>query len=237
MSKHSKRYDAPTKKWGIPTKEAFWAPKGQAGAHPAESSVPLMVVLRDILDYSGTSREAKRILAERKVKVDGKVVTDDNRSIGLMDVVYISSIDEYYRVLFDQRGRVRLLPIDKEQAEWKLVKITGKTTLKDGVVQYNLHDGRNLRSEDDKYKRKDVLKVEVPSQKVIESYDYKEGMMALITGGKHIGEIGTIDECEVIRGSQPNFVHFESGISTIEKYTFIIGKETPVIEIPEVGIV
>ncbi len=238
MSKHSKRYNAPTKKWGIPTKEAFWAPKARAGSHPAESSVPLMVVLRDILEYSNTSREAKRVLAERKVKVDGKVVTDDNRSIGLMDVVSIADLGEDYRVLFDQRGKVRLLPIEDAQAEWKLAKITGKTALKGGRMQYNLHDGRNLRSEDDdEYKTKDVLKIEVPSQNVVENYEFKEAMMALVTGGEHIGEIGTIEECEIVRGSQPNFVHFESGISTIEKYTFIIGEETPVIEIPEVGIV
>lgn len=238
MSKHSKRYSAPTKKWGIPTKEAFWAPKSRAGSHPSESSVPLMVVLRNILDYSNTAREAKRVLAERNVKVDGKVVTDDNRSIGLMDVVSITGLEEDYRVLFDQRGRIRLLPIEEDQAEWKLVKIMDKTALKGGVTQYNLHDGRNFRSEDDnEYKPKDVLKVEIPSQKIVKAYEFKDGMMALITGGEHIGEIGTIEECEIIRGTQPNFVHFESGMSTIEKYTFIIGEETPVIEIPEVGIV
>jgi len=237
MSKHSKRYNAPTKKWGIPTKESFWAPKTKPGPHPADGSVPLKVVLRDILEYSNTSREAKRILAERKVKVDGKIVSDHTRSVGLMDVISIKDLDENFRLLFDQRGRIRLIPIGDDQAAWKLVKITKKTVLKGGDVQYNLHDGRNLRSGEDKYDTRDVLRIEIPSQNVMDSYEFKEGMIALVTGGKHIGEIGKIEECEIIKGSQPNFVHFESGISTVEEYAFIIGKDTPVIEIPEVGII
>ncbi len=238
MSKHSKRYGSPTKMWGIPTKEYHWAPKSSAGPHPADRSVPLIVVIRDILDYTNTSREAKRILAERKVEVDGKVVTDRNRPIGLMDVVSIPELMENYRVLFDQKGKIRLKAIDESETGWKLVRIVDKTTLKSGITQYNLHDGRNIQREDeDGYDTKDVLKLEIPSQKVLESYEFKEGMMALITGGKHIGEIGKIKECETIRGSQQNFVHFESGITTIEDYVFVIGKDTPVIEIPEVGIV
>ncbi|MBS3817182.1 MAG: 30S ribosomal protein S4e [Candidatus Thermoplasmatota archaeon] len=238
MSRHNKRYDAPTEKWGIPTKEFFWAPKEEPGPHPSDRSVPLKVILRDILEYSNTSREAKKVLADRKIKVDGKIVTDGERPTGLMDVVSMEDLDEDYRILFDQRGRIRLIPIDGSQAEWKLAKIEDKTSLKDGITQYNFHDGRNIRSKDeDKFGTNDVLKIQLPSQEPLESYEFKEGMMALVTGGKHIGEIGTIEEIEVIRGPQPNFVHFESGISTIEKYAFVIGKDTPTIEIPEVGIV
>ncbi|MEF8873227.1 MAG: 30S ribosomal protein S4e [Candidatus Thermoplasmatota archaeon] len=238
MSKHSKRYDSPTEKWGIPTKESHWAPKPSGGSHPADRSVPLVVVIRDILAYTNTSREAKRVLADRKVEVDGKIVTDKNRPVGLMDIVSIPDLMENYRALFDQKGKIRLKEIDESETGWKLVKIEDKTTLKSGITQYNLHDGRNLREEDSKaYETNDVLKLEIPSQKVLDSYEFKDGMMALITGGKHIGEIDTIEEREIVKGSQPNFVHFESGITTIEDYVFVIGKEMPVIEIPEVGIV
>ncbi len=238
MSEHNKRYNAPTDKWGIPTKESFWAPTPAPGAHSKDRSIPLIVVLRDILKYTETSKEAEIILAERKVKVDGKVKTDKNLPVGLMDVISISSLSENYRVLFDQKGKFRLLPIDKSQAEWKLVKINDKTTLKGGITQYNLHDGSNIRLDDgSKYDTKDVLKIQLPSRKVLDSYDFDEGQMALVTGGDHIGEIGNIKEYEIVKGSQPNFVHFDSGITTVEKYVFIIGDEKPTIEIPEVGII
>ncbi|MBS3789862.1 MAG: 30S ribosomal protein S4e [Candidatus Thermoplasmatota archaeon] len=238
MSQHNKRYNIPSEKWGIPTKESYWAPSSTPGPHSADRSIPLVVILRDILKYTETSKEAEHILAERKVEVDGKITTDKNRPIGLMDVISIPDISENYRVLFDQKGKFRLLPIDKDQAEWKLVKIKDKTTLKDGITQYNLHDGTNIRSENgSKYNTKDVLKVQLPSRKILEAFQFGEGQMALVTGGNHIGELGTIEEYEVIRGSQPNFVHFESEITTVEKYVFIIGKDKPIIEIPEVGII
>ncbi|MBS3781731.1 MAG: 30S ribosomal protein S4e [Candidatus Thermoplasmatota archaeon] len=238
MSQHNKRYNIPSEKWGIPTKESYWAPSSTPGPHSADRSIPLVVILRDILKYTETSKEAEHILAERKVEVDGKITTDKNRPIGLMDVISIPDISENYRVLFDQKGKFRLLPIDKDQAEWKLVKIKDKTTLKDGITQYNLHDGTNIRSENgSKYNTKDVLKVQLPSRKILDAFQFGEGQMALVTGGNHIGELGTIEEYEVIRGSQPNFVHFESEITTVEKYVFIIGKDKPIIEIPEVGII
>ncbi len=238
MSKHSKRYDTPTEKWGIPTKEHHWAPRSKSGPHPKDRSVPLVVVIRDILEYTNTSREAKRLLADRKVEVDGKVVTDRNRPIGLMDVITIPELKENYRVLFDQKGKIRLKSIDEGVSGWKLVKVEDKTTLKDGITQYNLHDGRNLKFENaNQHSTLDVLKLEIPEQKVLDTYEFKEGMMALIIGGKHIGEIDRIKEHEVIKGPQPNFVHFESGMTTIEDYVFVIGKDTPAIEVPEVGIV
>ncbi len=238
MSQHNKRYNVPTEKWGIPTKESFWAPSPTPGPHSADTSIPLIVVLRDILKYAETSKEAEHILAERKVKVDGKVTTDKNRPVGLMDVISIPDISENYRVLFDQKGKFRFLPIDKSQAEWKLVRIQDKTTLKGGITQYNLHDGTNIRIEDgSKYNTKDVLKIQLPSRKILDNFEFGEGQMALVTGGEHIGELGTIKEYEVIRGSQPNFVHFESDITTVEEYAFVVGKDKPVIEIPEVGII
>ncbi len=238
MSRHSKRYEAPTEKWGIPTKEAFWAPSPDPGPHSADNSIPLVVVLRDILHYTNSSKEAENILSERKVEVDGEVRTNKNRPIGLMDVVSIPSLSEHFRVLFDQKGKFRLLPIEKSQAEWKLVKIIGKTTLKEGITQYNLHDGTNIRMDDGKkYNTKDVLKIHTSSKKILDSFEFGQGQMALVIGGDHIGEIDTIKKHEVISGSQPNFVHFESGITTIEDYVFVVGKDTPIIEIPEVGIV
>jgi len=238
MSRHNKRYNAPTEKWGIPTKESFWAPSPTPGPHSDDTSIPLIVVLRDILKYTQTSKEAEHILAERKVKVDGRITTDKNRPVGLMDVISIPDISEDYRVLFDQKGKFRLLPIDKSQAEWKLVKIQDKTTLKGGITQYNLHDGTNIRMEDGaKYNTKDVLKIQLPSRKILDSFEFVEGQMALVTGGNHIGELDTIKEYEVVRGPQPNFVHFESDITTVEKYAFVVGKDKPIIEIPEVGII
>ncbi|MFW6071905.1 MAG: 30S ribosomal protein S4e [Thermoplasmatota archaeon] len=238
MKRHNKRYGAPTKKWGMPIKEGFWAPRISSGAHPKDRSVPLVVILRDVLKYTNSAREARIIIGERKVHVDGEPETDHKAPVGLMDIVSLVDLDEHYRVLFDQKGKIKLLPVEEDEQHWKLCKIIGKTTLKNGVTQYNLHDGRNFQDQDSgKYSTKDVLKISIPEQKVMVHYEFTEGSMAMITGGRHIGEIGTIKEYEVVKGPQPNLVHFESDKSTVEEYVFIVGTDKPVIKIPEVGII
>ncbi|MFO7792835.1 MAG: 30S ribosomal protein S4e [Candidatus Saliniplasma sp.] len=237
MKRHSKRYQASTERWGIPTKEYFWAPKTKPGAHPDHRSAPIIVLIRDILKYADTSREANMIVANNKVLLDGDVVKDKNTPVGLMDVISIPDLDEHYRMLFDQHGKIRLSPVEDGFESWKLSKIEKKTAIKDGRWQLNLHDGRNITVEDpDKYNTKDVLKISIPDQKIIDVFEFDKGNMALITGGKHIGELGVISEREVVKGSQPNLIHFEDGITTIEEYVFVVGREKPDIKIPEVGI-
>ncbi len=238
MKKHSNRYQAPTKKWGLPSKKHYWAPKTRAGVHPGDRSVPLTVIIRDFLGYAENAREAKKIIGRRKVLVDGKIKTDENTAVGLMDVISIPELKEHYRVMFDQSGKIHMIHLTEGNEGWKLCRIENKTTIKNGLTQYNLHDGRNFSIEDSKtYNTKDVLKIEIPSQLVMESYPFKEGNIALVTGGKHIGEIGHIERYEVVKSSKPNLVHIKGGISTVEEYVFILGEDKPVIEIPEVGII
>lgn len=237
MKRHSKRYKASTERWGIPTKEYFWAPKTRPGAHPEYRSAPLVVLVRDILKYANTSREANIAVSENKVLLDGDIVKDKNIPVGLMDVISLPELDEHYRMLFDQHGKIRLSPIKEGAEGWKLSKIEKKTVIKGNRCQLNLHDGRNIIVDDpDNYQTKDVLKISIPEQKIIDVFEFNEGNMALITGGKHIGEIGVIGEYEILRGSQPNLVHFEDGITTIEEYVFVVGRDKPEIKIPEVGI-
>lgn len=238
MKRHNKRYAAPTEKWGAPTKTEHWIQKAIPGPHSSDRSVPLVVLLRDILGYVDNEREAKMAIVRNKVLVDGRPVSNKALPVGLMDVVSFPELGEHYRLLFDQHGKVHLSRVEEKQEGWKLCKIIDKSMVKGGITQYNLHDGRNLLIDDpNEYRTKQVLKLSIPEQKVIESYEFKKGNIALVTGGKHIGEIGVIKDYEVVRGSQPNLVHFEEGISTVEKYAFVIGEDKPVIKIPEVGIV
>ncbi len=237
MKRHSKRYKASTERWGIPTKEYFWAPKTKPGAHPDHRSAPIIVLIRDILKYADTSREANMVVAKNKILLDGDVVKDKNTPVGLMDVISIPDLDEHYRMLFDQHGKIRLSPVEEGSEGWKLSKIENKRLIKDDRWQLNLHDGRNITVENqEEYNTKDVLKISVPDQKIIDTIKYEEGSMALITGGKHIGELGVISEIEILKGSQPNLVYFKGGISTIEEYVFVVGRDKPEIKIPEVGI-
>lgn len=235
MSKHLKRLTVP-KSWKIPKKEEKWAVKPSPGKHPSTLSAPLGIVLRDMLGQADTMREARMILGERKVMVDGKVTVNYKSSVGLMDVVSIPEIGENYRMLFDSKGRLTLTKIDAERAKWKLVRINNKTYVRGGKLQLNLHDGRNIPVEKDIYKTGDVLKISLPEQKIMRHLPMKEGSRAIITGGKHRGSLAVIKKYEAIRGMEPATVFFEEGFQTIKDYVFVVGTETPEIKLPEVNV-
>lgn len=233
MSKHQKRLTIP-RSWKLAKKVFKWAPKTSPGPHSKEWSVPVIVAMRDMLKVCDTAREARKILAARDVLIDGKVVINPKYPVGFMDVMSIPKTNSHYRVLFDKRGKIVLTPIPKENSIWKMVKIVNKKTVKGGRTQLNLHDGRNIVVKNDRFKTKDVLKMEIPGQKMLGVYQFSEGNLAMITGGKHAGSIHRIEEITVTRSSRPNIVNLEGGLSTIMNYIFIIGKKTPEITVPEV---
>lgn len=232
MTRRIKRLAAP-RSWKLQRKVEKWTMSPSPGPHSVEESIPLLMAVRDFLKLAGTAREARKIIGERKIQVDGRVVTDYRFPLGIMDVLSIPSIDQHYRVLMDSRGKVGLYPIPAEKAKWKLVRINGKTILKGGFTQLNLHDGRNLVVQR-QYHTKDVLKIELPSQKPIAHFQFEPGKTCIITGGQHSGHVATIESHEVVKGPTPNVVYFKEGMSTIEDYVFIIGDKYPEIVVPEV---
>ncbi len=231
---HLKRLNAP-RPWQIERKALEWAVKPSCGPHKLEESVPLLNVIRDYLSVADTGREAKRLISGRKILVDGKARRDYRFPCGLMDVITILPTNESYRVLIDPRGILRPVKIDEEMAKWKLCRIENKTTVRGGKRQLNLHDGRNIIVSEDKYKTGDVLKISIPKQEIIEHIPLQEGYIALIMGGRHIGKIEKIKRLMVTRSPLPNIVELEN-FSTIKDYVFPVGKDEPLIILPQVSI-
>jgi small subunit ribosomal protein S4e len=197
-----------------------------------ERSVPLLLIVRDYLGYADTARGARKIISSGEVMVDGVVRSDPKFPCGLMDVISIPKIKENYRVLIDSRGILRIMPISLEEAKWKLCRIEKKTVIKGGKTQLNLHDGRNIIVED-KYKTGYVLKISIPDQEILDVLPFEKGNVAMITGGRHTGEIGEIESMEITRSSKPNVVNL-SGFSTTKPHVFPVGKDKPLIKLPEV---
>ncbi|UCH88983.1 MAG: 30S ribosomal protein S4e [Thermoplasmata archaeon] len=231
MSGHMKRLAAP-RKWAIPRKTERWVVKSSPGPHKLTESLPLILVVRDRLKLCDTAKEARYIIGQHEIMVDGKVVTNYKHPVGFMDVISIPKQKEHYRVLLDTRGKIQLIPITKEESKWKLSRIENKTTVKGGKTQLNLHDGRNILLPKNKYKVCDVLKIDLEKQKILGAYSFEKGNLAMFIGGKHIGRLAAITDMKVTRSPMPNMVSFES-FSTSQEYVFVVGKDTAEITIPE----
>jgi small subunit ribosomal protein S4e len=230
-----KRLTTP-KSWGMERKTAYWAPKPSPGPHAIENGVPLSVVLREMIGCCDTAREAKRIIGAREIFVDGKVVTDSKRPIGLMDVLTIPKTKESFRMMVDRRGRLRLTRIEEGEAKWKLVRVERKSTVKKGKFQITMHDGRNIVMDEAALKTGDVLKIELPTQKVLGKLPLDKGYMALLTAGSHVGEVRKVKGYLVSHNPKANMVEFEDGGSTVKGNVFIVGKDAPDVKLPEVSV-
>lgn len=240
-----KRKPAP-RFWPIHRKEFIWVTKPLPGAHSLENCLPLTIVLRDILGFAKTRKEAKRIVSQGKVYVDGRVRRDDRFPVGLMDVISIPEVEKFFRIIPSSKG-LTLHTINKKESDFKLCRIEDKKTVKNGNLQLNLHDGSNIlvkaadqeEPQEDTYQVLDTVKVSLPEREILEQIEMKEKDFAVITGGKNIGKYGKILEIEEIEGRKRRKAlvtikdERENKYQTILNLIFAIGKAEPLISLPE----
>jgi len=232
MSDHMKRLAAP-RSWPLKRKVSIFITKQNAGAHSIEDSMAAVTVLRDMVEACDTAREAKRIIGNREMFVNGKAVKDPKAPVGFMDAVSIPKMDLYYRMFITNKGKLTLVPISKDEAAWGLYKIMDKTIVKGGKFQLNLSGGRNILLDKNDYKCGDSLKVAYEGQNILDCYHFAAGSTVLIKEGAQSGKIKAVKEVQVIRGSAPNVVVFSDGTETIVDNCFIIGADKSAITLPE----
>ena len=234
MTRRLKRRAAP-RAWTIPRKGTKWVKRPAPGPHAQDQSIPLLTVLRDLRRVAASAREARLLLLSGKVRVDGKVVHDLARGIGLMDTVsFDAPLNEHFRLLKDRRGKLQLVSIPAAEAQTKLGRIRFRHTVRGGQVEVTLHDGRNLLvASDSPWRVGDSLRLELPGQKVLGHLALSAGHLAYVAGGSHVGEVGRVDRIEVRNGPQPNHVHYKEGFSTVKEYVFVIGETAPQITLLE----
>jgi small subunit ribosomal protein S4e len=239
-----KRKPAP-RFWPIHRKEFVWVVKPSPGPHSLESCLPLAIILRDILGFAKTKKEAKTIVSQGKIYVDGNVRREDDFPTGLMDVISILDVDKHFRLLPSKKGLI-LHPINKDEAGFKLCRIENKAMVKNGHLQLNLHDGSNIlvkvvdpKNPQDVYETLDTLKISLPERQILQHIKLKENDFAIITGGKNIGKHGKIVEIESAKGKKRRntlaVIEDEKGnrYQTILNFVFAIGEKQPLISLPE----
>ena len=224
MSNHQKRLSVPNS-WPVERKTETYTVKAGAGPH-GEDGVPLLVLLRDVLGYVDSKKEARYALNQDSILVNGDAISDERRPIGMFDIIAFTEREEYYRVFPDEGGRLALTPIDSESAGSRLGKIVNKEQVSGGDFQLTLHDGTNVRVEDaSEYSTSDSLVIDNESKEIIAHFVYEEGALVTAVDGQHAGQIGTVGEIDVTLGSGSNTVTVENdddGFETVESYVVVI---------------
>ena len=222
MSNHQKRLSAPDS-WPVERKEETFTVKADAGPH-GETGVPLLIVLRDVLGYVDSRKEARYALEGGSVLVNGDGNVAEDRPVGMFDILAFTERDEYYRVFPSEGGRLSLTPIDEDAAASRLGKVVGKRQVSGGAFQYTLHDGTTLRA-DEGYGGGDSLVVDNETKEIVAHFPYEEGALVTAVDGAHAGEIGEIEEIRVTPGSGDNGVvvtQDDGGFETVADYVVVI---------------
>jgi small subunit ribosomal protein S4e len=167
-------------------------------------------------------------LNEGNVAINGKEITDEERPVGMFDILAFDEREEYYRVFPDEGGRLALTPIDEDAAGSRLGKIEEKTTVAGGDFQLTLHDGATVHvdaDEADQYSTKDSIVVDNESKEIVAHFTYEEGALVTAVAGQHAGRVGTIGDIDVTLGSGSNTVTIDAedgGFETVEEYVVVI---------------
>jgi len=206
-----------------------FAPRPTAGPHKMRECLPLMLVLRNRLKYALTGREVNAICMQRLIKVDSKIRTEKNYPTGFMDVIDIEKTDEHFRVVYDTKGRFIMHRITKEEASYKLCKVTKLQVGSKGVPNVVTHDGRTIRYPDPLVRVLDTIVVDVATNKIKDSIKFDLGNLVMVTGGRNMGRVGTVVHREKHKGNH-DICHVRDAagndFATRMSNVFVIGKAT-----------
>lgn len=216
---HIKRLAAP-KTWPVRRKGLKFITKPASGPHGLEVGIPLSVLLKEVLNYAGTTRDVKKILNTNEIKIDGRARKDFRFPVGLFDTIEFTSINEHFRIILNKKGKLDAIKIKKEEASLKPCKITGKKIVK-GRTQLSLFDGKSILVDSNSYKVGDTLLLSLPGQKISKHMKLDKKSAIFLTGGSHTGEIGNVEdivEDKVIYRDQNGTL-----VETSKKYAFVVG--------------
>jgi small subunit ribosomal protein S4e len=193
--KHMKRITAP-RSWMLSKLGGTYTVRPAQGPHKRRDSLPLQIVLRDKLKLAFNGTECYKILKQKEglVRVDKKIRRNPKFPIGFMDCVEIPKCGYAFRVLYDSKGRFKLVDVDldKNEQNFKICRVVKKSVGPNKIPYLVTHDGRTLRFVDENIGVHDSVKLNLKSGEVEESYKMTLGGMAMISHGNNRGRIGTV---------------------------------------------
>lgn len=160
--------------------------------HNQRNSMPLIIVARDILEIVKSKKELKKVLNEKKIIINGKIVREPNYPISLFDSVSIPSVNKYYRATLNNK-KMELTQIKENEANSRIYKVIGKTQLSGKKVQLNLGNGRNILSSEN-VKTGNFIILDNVKNKILKTIALEKDVSVMIVKGKHAGKSGKIKE-------------------------------------------
>lgn len=174
--------------WPVPRKGTKYL---TVSSHNQKGSIPLVVVMRDILKLVKTKKELEKVLHKKQIKINNKEISEVNYPVCLFDVLnvggknYKTGLNEHKKFIFEE--------VSGKEAEIKVIKVVGKKVIGKDKVQVNLADGRNILIKEG-IRVGDSVVYNFKDKKVEKIIKMEEGKRGFVVSGKHAGRKGKIDD-------------------------------------------
>jgi len=174
--------------WSIPRKGTKYLARS---THNKHDSIPLVVVMRDILKVVENKKQLKRLLNEKQVLINHKEIREPNYPISLFDVINFAK--KNFKATLSEHKKMTFEEVSDKEAETKVYKILSKNILGKGKIQLNLMQGKNIIS-NEKVKTGDSIVLNLKEDKIIKFLPMEKGKTGFTLKGKHMGSVGEIIE-------------------------------------------
>ncbi len=231
-SKTLKRLSAP-RTWDIERKSQRFIIRPSPGPYSLKDGYPLGVVLRDLLHLVQNKKEIDNVLSHAQILVDGVPRRDASFPVGLFNVIAVPREGLAFRLIPSSDG-LSARSIGKDQANLKLCRISSKSKIAGGRIQYGLHDGRSMVNDVLSLSPGDAVLMKVPEQSVVSSVKLSKGSLGLILSGERAGLVGKISDVKKGTVSRERMVTISLPAGETElpaRLIFPVGTESPAIEV------
>lgn len=222
--RHCKRLAAPSS-WGLEKTGGTFAVRMMPGAHNKTLSIPLKYIVLRFLKVARTRKEVSYILSNKMIAVNGKEITNAKAAVGLFDVVTVKNTNSHYRLLFNTNRKFMVHKISSEEAQFRLTKVTKRET-EDGTPFTRTLDGYNFRFVDPAVGVSDTVKVDIRSNRVVDSIKLGADKIAFVYGGSNMGRVGVIKRMERLRDGKV-FLYLtdanQNDFTVLESKAIVIG--------------
>ena len=175
--------------WSIPRKGTKYL---AVACHNQKESVPLVVIMRDMLKLVKNKKELKKILNEKQIKINQKEIRETNYPVCLFDIINLPNIKKNYKASLSKTKKMIFEEISDKESQAKILKVINKKLLPNKKIQFNLMYGENIIS-NEKIKTGDSILLDLKNKKIIKIIPMEAGRKAFVIKGKHMGKGGKIE--------------------------------------------
>lgn len=176
--------------WPIPRKGTKYVALPD---HNQKESLPLVVVMRDILKLVRTAKELKKLLYEKQIQINHRLIRETNYPLSLFDVLSIPSAKKNYKAVLSKDKKIIFEEVSEKESIIKVFKVINKKVLGEKKIQLNLMHGKNILSKE-KVNTGDSIVYDLKENRMIKIIPMEKGKNAYVMKGKHAGIAGKINE-------------------------------------------